>query len=327
MNDLTSGLASSSPTTSAPAPKLTSSQRTTIISAAESFVKTAFANHDPSHDYHHVNRVRLLALSLTRSSELTPLDLLVVELGALFHDLTDSKYSSSSLDPSTVLAPFWASLPTPSPISETQRVTVEKIVENVSWSKDERRRTLSPSHRTSADIALSEWLESCKEFQVISDADRLDSIGSIGIMRCAAYSAKVGRTLYVPPANAKMDPNPPAEQGEGWNGSAVGHFYEKLLRIRGDRLYTTEGRREAERRQGVMENFLEELGLEWVVAKQGAEIAMMRLEEEDEDDEEESEDLPHPFGSAMRTMHFVQHTTTESNIHTTEPRTELNDLY
>lgn len=294
MEDLTGTLGSTALThTPTSAVKLTSSQRTTIISAAESFVKTAFINHDPSHDWQHVDRVRLLALSLTRSPDLKsllqPLDLLVVELGALFHDLTDSKYSSSSLTPSSVLSPFWSSLPSPTLISQSQRELVEKIVENVSWSKDERRRALSPSHRSAADIELANWLQSCKEFQVVSDADRLDSIGSIGIMRCAAYSAKVNRPLYIPPNNPKMDPVPPAEQAEGYNGSAVGHFYEKLLKIKGDRLYTEEGRREAERRQAAMRTFLDELALEWVVAKQGAELAMMEIEGADEEEEEEGE--------------------------------------
>ncbi len=293
METLSSDLESAS-LSSAP-PRITASQRSTIVSIAETFVKKAFAQHDPSHDWHHVNRVRLLALSLTRSPELSDsqLDLLVVELGALFHDLTDSKYassssslSSSSAAPSAVLAPFWASLPSPSPITKAQIATVEKIVANVSWSKDERRRLTRTSDLTSADIELNSWLEGCKEFQLVSDADRLDSIGSIGIFRVAAYSCKVNRPLYIPPNNAQMDPRPPAEQGEGWNGSAVGHFYEKLLKIRGERLYTEMAREEAERRQGMMKGFLEELDLEWLVAKQGSELALMAAEEEEVEEEE-----------------------------------------
>ncbi|GAC97572.1 hypothetical protein PHSY_005158 [Pseudozyma hubeiensis SY62] len=287
MDTLPSDLAS---TFLSPAPpRLTTAQRTAIITSAETFVKTAFASHDPSHDYHHINRVRLLALSLTQSPDILdspPLDLLVVELGALFHDLTDSKYNSSSSTPNAVLAPFWSTLSPPDIVTASQRQLVEKIVGNVSWSKDERRRAQSASHLSAIDIELNEWLSSCVEFHCVSDADRLDSIGSIGILRCAAYSAKINRPLYIPPNNPQNDPVPPAEQSEGYNGSAVAHFYEKLLKIRGDRLYTQRAREEADRRQGMMRGFLDELSLEWLVASQGCELVRLQQEEEELQHEE-----------------------------------------
>lgn len=253
-------------------------------------MKEAFINHDPSHDWHHVHRVRLLALSLTRSPELATaqLDMLVVELGALFHDLTDAKYSSSTT-PSSVLAPYWSSLPE-GLVTDSQRGVVEKIVANVSWSKDQRRRSTPPQHRSAADIDLNSWLETCREFQVVSDADRLDSIGSIGILRCAAYSSHVNRPLYIPPSNPEMDSVPPAKQAEGYNGSAVAHFHEKLLKIKGDRLYTEMAREEAERRQGVMRSFLGEMDLEWLVGWQGAQLARLSVEEGDDEVEEDGEE-------------------------------------
>lgn len=213
-----------------------------VVRLAEDFVRRAFENHDPSHDYHHVDRVRLLALSLTLSPEIVAepsIDVLVVELGALFHDLVDSKYSSSDLSSSSVLAPFFADVASTHPdiLSAAQIATIEKIVSNVSWSKDERRRQqqrhqtadVGPalSQQTQADEELSTWLATCREFWCVSDADRLDSIGSIGIMRCSAFSCVKSRPLYIPPHNAHMDPVPPAEQAQGYNGSAVAHFYEK----------------------------------------------------------------------------------------------------
>lgn len=292
MDDLTTTLAGSTLTPTPPPPRLTPTQRSSIISTAETFVKRAFAAHDPSHDWHHVHRVRLLALTLTRSPELAShsIDLLVVELSALFHDLVDSKYVSTSTLPSHALSPFWSALSPAHLVTPHQRALIEKIVANVSWSRDERRRLLPPQHRSSADIALSEWLQSCAEFWCVSDADRLDAIGSIGIMRCAAYSVKVNRPLYIPPNNKQDDPRPPAEQAEGYNGSAVGHFYEKLLKVKGERLYTAMGREEAERRQGAMRGFLEELDLEWLVARQGAELALLGVEEGSEEEEEEGDE-------------------------------------
>lgn len=290
MEEVTSQLSASAlSSTDARVRRLKPSERAVIISAAEKFVKSAFAHHDPSHDWHHVHRVRLLALSLTRSTDLVahPIDLLVVELGALFHDLVDAKYNASSTA-SSVLKPFWTSLARDH-VSEDQIATVEKIVANVSWSKDVRRRATRAEDQSAADVELAVWLNKCVEFWCVSDADRLDAIGSIGIMRCAAYSCKVNRPLYVPPNNPAMDPVPPAEQAEGYNGSAVGHFYEKLLKIKADTLYTHQARQEAERRQAMMKGFLQELDLEWLVAHQGAQLALFEVEQADEEEEENEE--------------------------------------
>ncbi|PWN38317.1 uncharacterized protein FA14DRAFT_167079 [Meira miltonrushii] len=256
-----------------------------ILSHAEQFVKEKFRNHDPSHDWHHVHRVRLMALNLTRCPSVSSKDpnLLVVELGALFHDLCDAKYiteeqkSKSQIKASDVLENFFQPYLDQGIIQAEQVHTIYRIVDNVSWSKEEaRKRRLAASPDNEADLEQQKWEDECAEFQCISDADRLDSIGSIGIMRVAAFSAKKNRPLHIPPANAQNDSKPPAEQAEGYNGSAVAHFHEKLLKIRGDRLKTDMAREEAERRQSMMSSFLAELDIEWLVADQGAQLSLLQ---------------------------------------------------
>lgn len=55
-----------------------------LLLAAEEFVKENFKDHDPSHDWHHIHRVRLMALNLSRCPSLgeEPMDKLVLELAA-----------------------------------------------------------------------------------------------------------------------------------------------------------------------------------------------------------------------------------------------------
>lgn len=229
-----------------------------LLTAAEDFVKDKFKDHDPSHDWHHVHRVRLMAVNLTRCDSLKrseqPVDMLVVELAALFHDLCDSKYvkdedTGNPIRAKKVLESFFAPFIQYQLISLQQVHLVYQIVDSVSWSKEEARLERVRKNKAQglptgqADLDQEKWEHQCKEFQCVSDADRLDSIGSvgtckdvrlaydfnypIGILRVAAYSGIKNRPLHIPPANAKNDSKPPAEQGTSYNNSAIAHFHAK----------------------------------------------------------------------------------------------------
>lgn len=200
-------------------------------------------------------------------------DYLVLELAALFHDLVDHKlvprynkqqrfYDTTELT-EAVLNPFWGSrsrrLVAERILGEQKRRVVDIIV-NVGWKKDENRRrddfeeadfkardrgdapldpsTFSYAHLYEHDVFR--W----PEFRAVSDADRLDAIGAIGLMRCAAYSGRIGRTLLI------TDPNQRRYE------TAFDHILLKLARIKGDRLFHLEAKLEAERRQAVIAPFI-----------------------------------------------------------------------
>ncbi|UZJ55962.1 hypothetical protein CBS101457_005282 [Exobasidium rhododendri] len=257
-----------------------------LLQEAELFVKDKFKDHDPSHDWHHVQRVRLMALNLSRCRSLAGdedgngIDKVVLELAALFHDLCDAKYlpphSAASITASSVISPFMQRYIEAKVITPEQVKLVYRIVDSTSWSKEEARiDRVKRGNKSAGDEMQMEWEGGCPEFKCVSDADRLDAIGSIGILRVAAFSAVKNRPLHIPPANAANDSVPPAEQGQGYNGSAIAHFHEKLLKIRGDRLHTEMARGEAERRQSMMLSFLTELDIEWMVADQGAQMSLL----------------------------------------------------
>ncbi len=63
--------------------------------------------------------------------------------------------------------------------------------------------------------------------------------------------------------NAQMDPNPPLSRQRDTTDRPSRTFYEKLLNIKDDRLYTQAARIEADRRQKAMRSFMQELDLEW----------------------------------------------------------------
>jgi len=92
------------------------------------------------------------------------------------------------------------------------------------------------------------------EYQAFADADRLDALGAIGIARTFAFGGAHSRPIWDPEPNA-------AAQGP-YGVSSIHHFYDKLLRLPGD-MYTEPGRRLAERRVAVMEEFLRTFALQW----------------------------------------------------------------
>lgn len=116
-----------------------------------------------------VQRVRKMALRLARSTRPQP-DLLVVELAALLHDITDKKYVS--IDPQTVLMPFFSDIRCHLDLIKDGRAKlVIKIVENVSWTTEKNLR---------AGGNWTEWHDTCPELHCVQDADRLDAIGAVG---------------------------------------------------------------------------------------------------------------------------------------------------
>lgn len=147
-----------------------------------------------------------------------------------------AKYASDPL--ATTLGPFFAKANLP---PATARAILD-IVPCVSWSTEKRMREKGQ---------WGAWHDTCAELHCVQDADRLDAIGAVGVMRCAAFSGAKNRILL-----AADTP------------SAESHFDEKLLHIK-DRIKVNARRgradetehvaKEAARRQETMLVFLEAL--------------------------------------------------------------------
>jgi uncharacterized protein len=93
------------------------------------------------------------------------------------------------------------------------------------------------------------------EAKIVQDADRLDALGAIGIARCIAVGAALGRPLY-----QAEDPFCRARQPDD-QGASLDHFYVKLLGLASG-MQTVAGRREAERRTAFIRAFIAELETE-----------------------------------------------------------------
>lgn len=209
-----------------------------IIKNTIAFVKETLANAEGGHDWFHIERVYKNALSIAKGENV---DLFIVSLGALLHDIADAKFydGDESIGPKKARE-FLTSQDVP----EEVIVHIENIIKYSSF-------------KASLD---AETPFSSPELAVIQDADRLDAIGAIGIARCFNYGGFKNRVLYDPsiPPNLNMS----KEEYKKATSPTINHFYEKLLLLK-DRMNTKTGRRIAQERHAYMEGFLDQFYAEW----------------------------------------------------------------
>lgn len=201
------------------------------------FVKTELKDAEGGHDWFHIERVYKNALLI---SEAENVDKIVVALGALLHDIADSKFHNGDERVGPKKAREFLIT---QHISEDIIEHVIKIIENVSFKGGNKTQNFYS-----------------KELEVVQDADRLDAIGAIGIARTFNYGGFIDRKLYDP--EIKPDLNMTPAEYKASNAPTLNHFYEKLLLLK-DRMNTETGRKIAEDRHRFMETFLEQFYAEW----------------------------------------------------------------
>jgi uncharacterized protein len=207
-----------------------------LIEKVKEEVKEIFSIDTSGHDWWHIFRVWQNAKLINQTEKA---DSLVVELGALLHDLDDFKFSESGKPESTKSKALLQKYKVPPKIIDE----VCHIVENVSF-KGANVKNGMKSH----------------EGMVVQDADRLDALGAIGIARCFAYGGFSGRAMYDP--NEKQEQHQDFESYKNSRNSSIAHFYEKLLLLK-DKLNTVAAQKLAEQRHQFMQDYLDQFFAEW----------------------------------------------------------------
>jgi uncharacterized protein len=210
---------------------------TNLIETTIQFVKATLAQAEGGHDWFHIERVYKNAVLIAASENC---DLEIVQLGALLHDIADSKFhdGDESIGPRTARTFLESEKVSPATIDH-----VIAIIENISFKGGRVERQFSSI-----------------ELDIVQDADRLDAIGAIGIARTFNYGGFKNRALY----NPEIAPNLTMTKDEYKNNEAptINHFYEKLLLLK-DKMNTTTGKQIAQDRHRYMEDFLEQFYAEW----------------------------------------------------------------
>ena len=200
------------------------------------FIKNIFSGDSSGHDYYHTIRVYKLATKIAKQENA---DVRTVQLVALLHDVDDIKLSPDTHAAKKNAVDFM----TTNKIDKETINAVCKIIDEVSFA--------------GTDSVVPDTIEG----KCVQDADRLDAIGAIGIARTFAYGGSQGRKIYDPKIKPKIRMNK-EEYRNNQDSTSINHFYEKLLLLK-DMMNTTEGRKLAEHRQAVMQEFLNEFMIEW----------------------------------------------------------------
>jgi uncharacterized protein len=197
-----------------------------IIEEAKRWMKERFAGDRTGHDFEHIMRVYHAAKELAEQEGGNPL---IIELAALFHDYPDEKLAR---DPSLAKKELrdWLTK------ASLDDATIQKIMRAID----------SVSYKKGKNPILAETIEE----KIVQDADRLDALGAIGIIRAFTYGGSKAR----PPLDYHLE-NPE---------TTVAHFYDKLLLLK-DKMHTKTAIKSAEKRHDYMLKFLLELEAEKVI--------------------------------------------------------------
>lgn len=136
-----------------------------ILKETKKFVKKYMNNlNDVSHDYKHIKLVVKYSSKIAKKEGIkNPKYLFQIKMGALLHDIGDHKYTNENQKKI-----LWKFLNKFKKINKIDKREIIEIASNVSLSKEDNRIN--------------------KKLDIVKDADRINSLGSIGIMRYISYN-------------------------------------------------------------------------------------------------------------------------------------------
>lgn len=165
-------------------------------------IVSPYMTSDGSHDIQHLHRVWHNACSIIKHDNLE-VDLITICASVYLHDIKQYKKDDpNNYKSSTVAAEFAREILSENfeQLSEEQFAIIKNCIE---------------AHSFSANIKAT-----CLEAKIVQDADRLDSLGAIGIARLFYTAGALNKFLYCPYPHALDDKE-----------FAIDHFYKKLIKL------------------------------------------------------------------------------------------------
>jgi uncharacterized protein len=205
--------------------------------------KSLYADADSAHDFDHILRVLDMAEKIARAEGA---DVEIVRTAALLHDIAraDEDHGGVHIDHADVSA---------------ERARAILLDRGANEEFAERVAEAIRAHRFRGSMR-PETLEA----QVLFDADKLDSIGAIGIARAYAVAGSLNQRLYTETAREAVETageTHATRDQHNSNHSPVAEYRVKLSKLH-ERFHTPTARALAEARHQFMAEFFDRLARE-----------------------------------------------------------------
>lgn len=204
------------------------------IEAVTEDAKRILTSAKGSHDWDHTERVRRLCMRIGRKEKA---DLAILEIAAILHDI--GRGYEDRTNGRVCHAEKGASM-------------ARKILAKHSFSEDEIEKI---AHCIETHRFRGNKVPQSKEAKVLFDADKLDSIGAVGIGRAFLFAGEIGARLHNSDTEIEKTKQYTRED------TAYREFMVKLKKVRA-RMLTREGRRIAEERHEFMVGFFARMNKE-----------------------------------------------------------------
>lgn len=195
-----------------------------------------YPEEDAVHGFSHILRVYAMA---QRLAEMEGADLEIVRVAALLHDAVDPEVGEIRQEHQHAAASF-----------------AGRVLAAEGWPAEriEAVQHCIRAHRFRDPSEQPGTLEA----QVLFDADKLDAIGAIGVLRAIAYAVQDGQELYTPPSERFLS----RYEKESSEPHTPYHEYLYKLQNLKECMYTRSGRALAQVRHAAMATFFEQLQAE-----------------------------------------------------------------
>lgn len=210
------------------------------LKSAEQYMKDFHQTDHTGHDINHVMRVVKMALFISEQEGYG--NPYIIQMAALLHDTVDTKLTDETAAENQLIE-FLNRIE----VSGQDQEKIMHITKNISFR-----------HNVDQEIPLS------KEGYIVRDADRLDAIGAIGIARTFQFAGHFDEPMWQRPIPDSINSD---NELEGYDPSAIKHFYDKLFKLK-DLMHTETASEIAQERHRFMEFFVAQFFNEWQFTEQ-----------------------------------------------------------
>jgi len=148
------------------------------MNSLEIAIKKFYKTRDKSHDWNHVLDVKNNSLMLMKFDDFTEEQINIVTTAALGHDIWDHKYFDSD-DEINKLKSEFINVLLDHNYTSGNILSIISIIDNISFSKEYKLRNEKKTIDLDDDILILR--------NIVSDADKLESVGEKGIKRMIDY--------------------------------------------------------------------------------------------------------------------------------------------